>query len=241
MPSPAEVAAYAAIIGQISDLATDKVAALVAAAPTRETLVEAYPEVLDPYLAAATQVSTEWYQSLAPDEPFEVDTPAPIAREALVANARWAVTELDAVEALVGSADRQVFTAARDTVAHNARMEGVRFARRPQPDACAWCRMLATRGADYFTKANAEKGHAGCRCAGVADRPGNPYVEPDYVGPWHTDYNNAALAESGTDDVVNNMRRKRYAERSDEINAQQRKWYRARKDRAKTAPVDLDA
>ena len=47
MPSPAEVAAYQALIAKISGLAVSKVVALVGAAPSQETLLEAYPEVLD--------------------------------------------------------------------------------------------------------------------------------------------------------------------------------------------------
>lgn len=145
MPSPSEVDAYQALISQISGLAIEKVAALIATAPTQETLLEAYPEVLAPYLGAAGRVSAEWYQSLAPDAPFEVVEAPLVAREALRANARWGVTQLDPATALSGSAGRQVFNSARQTVITNTASEGVRYARHAQPNACGFCRMLATR------------------------------------------------------------------------------------------------
>ena len=303
MPSPAEVAAYQALIAKISGLAVSKVVALVGAAPSQETLLEAYPEVLDPYLSAAGQVSAEWYQSLAPEEPFAVEVAEPVAREVLQANARWGVTQLDPVSALSGSAERQVFNSARETVITNSASEGVRYARHAQPDACGFCRMLATRSEKWLYRSEGsattvtgrstnlsladrrmiqsglmtreealarrdqkeevyvrgkkkgqrrvamprgarklgDKFHDNCHCVAVAIRAGDSYIPPDYAQQWDQDYIEASTDESGTDNIINNMRRQDYARNADEINAQQREWYRARKDRAKTAPVDLDA
>ncbi len=227
MPSPSEVEAFRRILEGLAESAGDRAAALaVADAPP-----EAYVALIDPYIAASSQVTAEWYHSLDPDKPFAVEPAPPPERSALAANYGWAVTQLDPAEALSGSANRQVYNTSRATVAHNARRENVRYARQALFNACAWCQMLATRGAVYHTEATAmASGHDDCNCVAVPDRAGSPYVEPDSVKQWLRDYNKAARAESGTDDIVNHMRRTDYARNKDAINAKARARYRARKE-----------
>ncbi len=103
---------------------------------------------------------------------------------------------------LSGSVKRMVYDASRDTVVSNATQEGVRWVRVAQPDACAFCRMLATRSAVYHSQALALRGaspysesyHDHCRCVAVPVRAGSVYTPPDYVQQWMQDYNDAVDA-----------------------------------------------
>ncbi len=234
MPSPSEVDEFREILAGLALAAAQRVATL-AAATDLAAWQEMYPVLIDPYIAASGALTAEWYRNLAPDVPFAVEPLPQPDRSIFEGNARWAVTQLDPVDALAGNAERQVFNVSRRTVAYNARREGVRYARVARLDACSWCRMLATRGAVYYSEDTAEFGHDDCYCTAVADRPGNPYVEPDRVKQWRKDYENAAADESGTKDIINHMRRHNYARNKDAINAQQREWYRARKARKQAA------
>ncbi|MEU2106489.1 hypothetical protein [Nocardia sp. NPDC019255] len=110
------------------------------------------------------------------------------------------------ISRLAGATQRYVTTAARDTVTANANAEGVRWARHAQPDACAFCRLLATRGPDYLTKESAqfvgttrvrgprqegELYHDDCGCVPVPVRAGDAYEPPDYVADWLEQYEEA--------------------------------------------------
>lgn len=107
---------------------------------------------------------------------------------------------------LSGATQRYVTTAARDTITENADREGVRWARHAKPDACAFCRLLATRGTDYLTEESAkfvgtgrirgprkkgEEYHDDCQCEPVAVRAGDTYEPPDYVTAWDSQYEKA--------------------------------------------------
>lgn len=67
----------------------------------------------------------------------------------------WEVAPDVTLNRLAGSTKRMVYDASRDTVLSNAIEEGVRWARVAQPDACAFCRLLASRQAVYRTEADA--------------------------------------------------------------------------------------
>lgn len=56
-----------------------------------------------------------------------------------------------------------------DTVMHNAKRDKAAFARVPEPGACKWCLMLASRGFAYSRKTvdqtkDGERFHGNCRC-----------------------------------------------------------------------------
>jgi hypothetical protein len=126
------------------------------------------------------------------------------------------------ISRLAGATQRYVTTAARDTITANAEAEGVRWARHAQPDACAFCRLLATRGPDYLTKQAAqvvgttrvrgprkegELYHDDCGCVPVPVRAGDAYEPPDYVGDWLAQYDEAyALADGDYKKILAAMR-----------------------------------
>lgn len=169
---------------------------------------DAYPEIASPFLAASSDFAATWYE----DQPTTNDatfyaTPADLpAVEQLGANARWSLTQQDPAGALEGSARRQTFNQARETILNNAEQEpGTRWIRHARSGACGFCRMLATRalteghgGAPglYLSEATAtrnthtkfEVGHDRCRCIIIPLRPGATYVPPDYLPQWLDDY-----------------------------------------------------
>jgi len=230
MPSSTEVGNFQDLIAQVASVAVLRTTGLLSSLSDRDAIVEAYPELIDPFIAAAGQLSAEWYSSLAPTAPFAVEVAPPPPRNSLIANANWALTQFDPAGALSGAAERQVFTTSRDTVVSNASRERVRYARYASANACTWCRVLATREAVYFTAESAVKGHDNCHCIAVPERAGNAYVPPDYVNRWRDDYN-AARDEVGgqLDAIANRMRRDKYSGDKDSLNAERRKRYAAKK------------
>ena len=213
MPSPTEVANFQRLLMTLSAQSAIAVTNLWnqyqnASPETRwQELQEAFPLVVDPFLSAAAVLSTEWYRSLDPESTFAVEpAPAPLAA-ALSANATWALTQLNPLQNMVGSVDRQVFSTSRQTLVGNAEREGVRFARYASANACAWCRVLATREAVYKTAENAIKGHDNCHCMAVPVRGGDTYTPPAYVADWLEEYNTARAEVGGNlNDIVNKMR-----------------------------------
>lgn len=192
-------------------------------------LSDAYPTVLDPYLAAAGKLTAQWYDEqpvAAPArgaarfaaEPIELP-PA----EQLAGSARWAGAQKSPSKALAGASTRHVFNTSRQTVVYNADREGARWVRHAQPTACGFCRMLATRvltatddygktGSLYVSKRSAKPsphnrkqieitGHDHCHCVAMPLRDGGvEYTPPAYVEQWTADY--YAAREAGADNPL---------------------------------------
>ncbi|WP_280473292.1 hypothetical protein [Nocardia asiatica] len=335
MPSQAEIEQYQQDVEELSALAVAEIAAVVVALSGEddETLVSAIPPAMEPYMAAAANLATAWYRSLAREEPRkpkrQKDAPEPMSgptgrvalldaadfeprpaalppREQIEATVWWALAaerepepdtpaedlepeemsreeletevrrlrepeptsepvvepvDLDepedegglrarmvpaeevqarvtpaeedqprarVIERLSGATQRYVTTAARDTITENAEREGVRWARHAQPDACAFCRLLATRGPDYLTKESAKRVvgrngltrgkrkigelyHDDCGCEPVPVRAGDSYEPPAYVARWNTQYSDAY--DEGDGDFKSILRAMRQAEK----------------------------
>ncbi|MBF6333436.1 hypothetical protein [Nocardia transvalensis] len=180
----------------------------------RALVIEAYPEIVTPWAVTAAETSALWYDDLAPELPYTAApaTPAPV--EQLQASAAWATTQDRALELLIGSAQRVVFGASRDTVVRAADDEpGTRWARTASATACPWCRMLATRHAVYsgrlvrervgdtgrLVTENGKRYHDNCRCLAVAVRPGRSYEPPSYMEQWEQEYRDAREAAGSGD------------------------------------------
>jgi hypothetical protein len=89
----------------------------------------------------------------------EVDPPVDTRPDASTAIA-------DAKARLAAAAERQVLDAGRDTIVDNVQRDrkAKAWARIAEPDACAFCAMLATRGAVYHVQRGEFKAHDNCRC-----------------------------------------------------------------------------
>jgi hypothetical protein len=178
-----------------------------------ELAVPTAPTLLAHAQAAAT-ITAQWADEIGGTT---VHTPVgDLPAERLDKTARWALyapTKIaEKVESpsadttlsrLAGSAKRMVFDASRDTVVQNA-VHG-KFARYASANACAFCRLQATRGAVFNSartativvgkrsgprgsRAVGEKWHDHCRCIAVPVPPGETYEPPDYTKQWQADY-----------------------------------------------------
>lgn len=114
-----------------------------------------------------------------------------------------------------------------DTTLKNAMRDGAQFAWIPHGDTCAFCITLASRGWQYMSKkalrnGHAEHIHAHCDCEYAVRFDGKSTVAGYDPDKYLEEYNNA-----GGD--INAMRRIRYKENKDAINARKRELYAEKK------------
>lgn len=126
-----------------------------------------------------------------------------------------------------GTIARLVKQVGADTTLKNAERDGAQFAWVPHGDTCAFCITLASRGWQYMSKSalrngHAEHIHAHCDCEYAVRFDGESTVDgydPDkYLEEYY---------DSNGD--INKMRRKRYAQNKDAINARKRELYASKK------------
>jgi hypothetical protein len=134
-----------------------------------DLLKAALPQIVLPHASAAATVTAQWYNELDPGSSFAATPVVNLPAARMDGTLGWALyapttvqpralaeppaaDDLSAPVApdvtlsrLSGSTKRMVYDASRDTVVTNAQQQGVRWARVAQPDACAFCRMLATK------------------------------------------------------------------------------------------------
>lgn len=137
-------------------------------------LRQAFPGLVSPYAHAAATVTAQWYDELDPGDGFTATPVVDLPAERIDNTVRWALyapaahpkpaaapdealvpqefpREAGAVDAdvtlsrLAGATKRMVFDASRDTVLDNTYRQGIRWARYASADACAFCRMMATK------------------------------------------------------------------------------------------------
>lgn len=124
----------------------------------RTLIQEAYPEIPAKWGTAASEFATLWYDDAAPDLAYRA-TPAPLHPvEQYTDNARWALGAAGekALDRLASDLQWSMFDMARETIVGNVRMEaGSTWARYASATACAFCRVMATRGAVYSTEESA--------------------------------------------------------------------------------------
>ena len=114
-----------------------------------------------------------------------------------------------------------------DTTLKNAERDGAQFAWVPHGDTCSFCITLASRGWQYMSKkalrnGHAEHIHAHCDCEYAVRFDGKSTVAGYDPDKYLEEYNNA-----GGD--INAMRRIRYKENKEAINARKRELYAKRK------------
>ena len=110
-----------------------------------------------------------------------------------------------------------------DTTLKNASRDGAQFAWVPHGDTCAFCITLASRGWQYMSEealkgGHAEHIHAHCDCEYAVRFDGRSTVAGYDPDKYLEEYENA-----GGD--INAMRRKRYEQNKDVINARKRELY----------------
>ena len=187
---PLAITEFTAALTELATRSGESAAALInrigglTPAEGRAFITDAYPALLDPFLAASGELTTAWYaEQPAPDPKPGVGlflpSPAPLPDPSqLAVSARWALTQNDPLTALRGNAIRNTMNASRDTVILNADREDVRWVRRAQPNACGFCRMLATRAgqskwASTYTSRGVARDSSGKL---LLNDDGNPYL-----------------------------------------------------------------
>lgn len=168
------LAAHAAALQTVlADLSTLSVQQLVAffqqyqhAPNFQQILADAFPQIILPHANAAATVTAQWYDELQPKSKYTASPSVNLPQARLDGTLGWALYAPSArpqalaepkgdlsqpvspdvtLSRLAGSTKRMVYDASRDTVVTNAQQQGIRWARVAQPDACAFCRMLATK------------------------------------------------------------------------------------------------
>lgn len=197
MATRAEVDEYESVIHGLSTVAFAQIKSLLQTIDDpnpivfRDALLEAYPELMAPFLATAGEVAAEWYTDLrgkvglkAPFTPKPA--PAPPTAE-LDADVRYSLKPLFApagefigseiLSLLAGFTQKLIAGQGRQTIESSAFADPARvgWARIPQPGCCAFCALLASRGAVYSSAETAGLGnayHKFCRCVPVPVFPG---------------------------------------------------------------------
>ena len=130
----------------------------------RAKLQAEVPGIVDPYLAAAGDITADWYEAQAPELAYVARPAALVDEGQLQATARWAAgtvltkSPVSPLDLLAGSMQRALFNESRETIVENAEVEpGARWARHASANACEFCRMVATRGAVYTSESAASR------------------------------------------------------------------------------------
>lgn len=186
MASAADVQAFRQVTKDVTALAYRELLAFwrtldlsdpVAAVRALEAFL---PEVIHAYGEVGASAAADFYDNLREQSPaarraYSAVMGDAVPIEQIRASTRWAGGPLfqpraDFAEAalagVIGITDRYVKAAARQTISHNvARDAGARYARVTSGSTCAFCMVLASRGAVYVTEASAsEHYHAHCDC-----------------------------------------------------------------------------
>lgn len=183
MPVPT-ISQYRAEVDELTRLANLDLAALwgnvTSGAVARELLADILPELVDVYGAAAATLAADWYDDLR--DQFEVAgsfraIPAQLPpRSRTDSLAGWAVAQLfstepdrkAALEAAQGGLQRIVADAGRSTVMGSSIADPKATGwQRSASGGCAFCQMLASRGAIYTSSSVDFGSHDHCRCAAV--------------------------------------------------------------------------
>lgn len=233
---PLATAEFQSTLAKVATLASTDVAAALRVAVDRLTqrellafVTDAYPVTLAKFLRAAADLTAQWYGEQPASRTDFIPEPALLLpAKQLAASGRWAMLQPDPISAVSGSTTRAVFNQSRITVVGNAARENVPWARYASPQACGFCRMLATRGAVYKSQQTAMRAHDHCKCLALPIRDG-VYEAPAYVQQWEDDYKKA-FSKFGSDP-------KAIAKAMDSRTPDQAE----RVEKAKAAPVDLDA
>jgi len=159
-------------------------------------VTQAFPEIVDPYQQLAAQTGATFFEE---DFPEIVKPPLlvpPLPPEQLATSAQWALGAdgVEAISRMAGTAQRAIYDGERNTTAINASRNGMRWVRVARPNACAFCRMLASRTAmdntyragavfdeesgaadellahDFFRKTRGEAGRAVIKIAALRKR-----------------------------------------------------------------------
>lgn len=226
MVASADVEALREAQAALSLLAQQEVADLVSTivaeadpAAARDVLVQLVPQLAAEYGDAAVALAATWFEQVY-GVPAVIA--APLDRAVLEQAIRYpaghlwtpggepaGATAIDPLtNALAGKVDAWVKQGVRDTVRESAWSHDMGWARVPRgAKTCAWCLILASRGAVYRSRQSAttadggERYHGHCDCTAVAVRGPDEY--PDGYDPdaLYNDLYLPARTAAGSGDI----------------------------------------
>lgn len=196
-----------------------------------EALIEYAYKVSSRYGQAAAAAACDMYDAIAAAQGASVAAAVP-AEVATFSEVAASVNATRESEALVPQAvSRLVKQAAADTTLQNAARDSAEYAWIAVGDTCAYCIAISAAGwkpTHYSDKyVHADHIHANCDCQFAVrfDHKSNVSgYNPDRFKKMY--YNGGQTAN----ERINNLRRMLYEDRKDEINAQKRAAYAARKE-----------
>lgn len=229
-------------MSQLSQKATDELLSWIQsnggyAAIDSDALISHAYAIVTKYGEGSAALSALMYDTMAEASGAAV-LPAVVADTATyeeVAKAfNWAKKISQNEEYISTFAGKLVKQAGADTTLQNAKRDkskGAEFAWIPVGDTCAFCELLASNGwqkasAKTIKGDHAEHIHANCDCQFMIRFDSETTVEG-----YNPDKYKSELTDTGErtwDERVNALRRERYAENKDEINAQKRIAYAKR-------------
>jgi len=190
----------------------------------RDALLVFLPILTAQYGDVAATLAADWYEesraASGASGRFRALTAPSVPAGAVEAKVRyladhlWTPEPLEMLGGLLVAADKYVKQPGRDTMASNARREGVRWARVPTgKKTCSWCLILASRDAVYESKQSAggpgHKYHGDCDCVPtrIAKRSDYPegYLPDDYYAKYQAARNEAKSGD--IKDIAESFRR----------------------------------
>jgi hypothetical protein len=171
-----DVEAYQSVIDGLSSVAFSQVKSLLQSLDTpnpivfRDSLLETYPELLRPFASSASEVAAEWYSTLrvnaGAEGVFTPDVAPDLPVEQLEAGVRHSLTPVfrpqefigsDVLTLLAGFTQKMIANQGRTTITNAALADPVLvgYQRIPRAGCCAFCGLLASRGAVYRSEASA--------------------------------------------------------------------------------------
>lgn len=175
MATQSEIEAYQQVIDGLSTVAFAQIKALLQSLDNpnpiafRDALLATYPELMRPFIGSASDVAAQWYKTLRTNagisSSFRV-VPAQASVDQLEAGLRYSLSPLfqpekfigsDVLSMLAGFSQKMIANSGRDTISETAFADPVRtgWARVPRAGCCAFCGLLASRGAVYLSSASA--------------------------------------------------------------------------------------
>lgn len=145
----------------------------------RDALFDFVPALVSGYGDAAALIAADWYDDLRDAEGVGGSFRAPLAPSVPVEQVQgrlgfatrssgplWAGDSATLTAFLGMMANEYVLQPGRDTVMQAAHADKAAYARVPEPGACKFCLMLASRGFVYSksTVGDSKKFHGKCRC-----------------------------------------------------------------------------
>jgi len=182
-------------------------------------IAEAFPELLDPFIALSADLAATWFEQSEPASRYIAVTAPPPPTERFHESALWALRGLgtEGLDRLQGVAQRAIFDGARDTTLINVERTNSRWARYASANACAFCQLLSTRTKNLYSSEEAatrvvgrrgsrkvgDKYHDHCHCVAVEVREGQTYELPPHAEQFEETYKSALDAiPDGTEDYA---------------------------------------